>query len=115
MRGLAYTLVLFPALLACGGGGGGEGPDPVERGRHAYAINCVACHHPDPRLDGSVGPAVAGSPLELVRARVVEGTYPPGYEPRRDSRLMPPQPHLARHVEDLAAYLGSLELAADAE
>ena len=79
----------------------------VERGKRAYAANCTACHNPDPTKDGTVGPAIAGSSLELVRARVLKAEYPPGYTPKRDSHLMPAQPFLAADVPDLAAYLGS--------
>lgn len=82
--------------------------DPVARGRKAYAANCTACHNGDPTREGTVGPAIAGSSLELVRARVLEARYPPGYTPKRDSHLMPAQPFLASEVDDLAAYLGSL-------
>jgi mono/diheme cytochrome c family protein len=97
--------ILLAALLPLAACGSGEGVGPVERGRRVYMVNCTACHHPDPRVDGSVGPAVAGSPREVVRARVLRGTYPPGYTPKRDSRLMPPQAHLAPQIEDLVAYL----------
>jgi mono/diheme cytochrome c family protein len=83
-------------------------PDPVETGRRVYAANCTACHNPDPTRDGMVGPALAGSPPELVRARVLRAEYPPGYKPKRDSHLMPAQPFLASDIDDLAAYLGSL-------
>ncbi|HTO55053.1 MAG TPA: cytochrome c [Myxococcota bacterium] len=85
-----------------------SGGDPVEAGRRAYAANCTACHNPDPSKVGSVGPALAGSPPELVRARVLRAEYPPGYTPQRDTHLMPAQPFLAAEVEGLAAYLGSL-------
>ena len=94
--------------LACKPGG----DSAVERGRRAYAANCTACHNPDPTRDGTIGPAIAGSSLELVRARVLKAEYPPGYVPKRDSHLMPAQPFLASDVPDLAAYLGSLAPAA---
>jgi len=78
------------------------------QGRKAYAANCTACHNPDPTREGTVGPALAGSSLELVRARVLKAEYPPGYTPKRDSHLMPAQPFLAAEVPALAAYLSSL-------
>jgi mono/diheme cytochrome c family protein len=86
----------------------GSDADPVELGRRAYAANCIACHNPDPTRDGSVGPALAGSAPELVRARVLRAEYPAGYAPKRDTHLMPAQPFLASEVENLAAYLRSL-------
>jgi mono/diheme cytochrome c family protein len=91
--------------LACSGGGGG---DPVEAGRKAYVANCTACHNPDPTRDGTMGPAVAGASLELIEARVLRAEYPPGYTPKRESKLMPAQPFLKAEIPALAAYLGSL-------
>lgn len=91
--------------LACEPGSEG---DPVEDGRRAYTANCIACHNPDPSKEGTVGPAIAGSSLELVRARVTKAEYPPGYQPKRDSHLMPAQPFLASEVPALAAYLESV-------
>jgi mono/diheme cytochrome c family protein len=82
--------------------------DPVELGRLSFQANCTACHNPDPTKDGTVGPALAGSSPELVRARVLKAEYPPGYTPKRDTHLMPAQPFLAGDVENLAAYLSSL-------
>jgi mono/diheme cytochrome c family protein len=81
---------------------------PVDRGRRAYVANCIACHNTDPAKEGTLGPAVAGSPLALVEARVMRAEYPPGYTPKRDSNLMPAQPFLKNDVPDLAAYLESL-------
>ena len=83
--------------------------DPVARGEQVYRANCIVCHHPDHRLDGSVGPAVAGASRALIEARVLRAEYPPGYAPKRDSRLMPPLPYLQGDVDALVAYLGSLD------
>ena len=56
-------------------------------------------------MDGPIGPAVKGATRELLEARVVRGTYPPGYTPKRNTTVMPPMPTLAPSVDDLAAYL----------
>jgi len=90
-------------VLACSP----PGDNPVALGRQAYAANCTACHNADPTREGTVGPALAGSSLALVRARVLKAEYPPGYTPKRDSHLMPAQPFLASQVDDIAAYLDS--------
>lgn len=82
---------------------------PTQRGQSIYASNCTACHAMDPAADGPLGPAVAGSSLELISARVVQGNYPDGYKPKRDSRVMAPLPHLVNEVESLTAYLNSLD------
>jgi mono/diheme cytochrome c family protein len=91
--------------MACSGGGAAG---PVEAGRKAYVANCTACHNPDPTKEGTMGPAIAGSSLALIEARVVRAEYPPGYTPKRDSNLMPAQPFLEPEVPALAAYLESL-------
>ena len=79
----------------------------VAQGRKVYQSNCTACHNMNPTQKGSLGPAVAGSSEELVEARVVHGTYPPGYTPKADTRLMVALPHLAKDVKAITAYLQS--------
>jgi mono/diheme cytochrome c family protein len=78
---------------------------PAEQGRKIYQANCIACHSPDPARDGTLGPALACSSLELIEARLMRAEYPPGYEPKRDSTLMPAQPYLRPEIPGLAAYL----------
>jgi mono/diheme cytochrome c family protein len=85
--------------------------DLVARGERVYRVNCIACHARDPNQDGGLGPAIAGSSLELLEARVIHGTYPPGYTPKRDTRLMIPLPHLAPDLPALAAYLAKSQKA----
>jgi len=75
------------------------------RGRTVYMANCIACHSQDPTMDGALGPAIAGSSRELIEARVMRAEYPPGYEPKRDSRVMIALPHLGGELDALAAYL----------
>ena len=79
----------------------------VEAGRGAYNANCIACHAVDPTQDGALGPAVSGSSLELLTARVLRSEYPEGYTPKRPSRLMVPLPHLEERLPELEAYLNS--------
>lgn len=81
----------------------------VAKGKQVYAINCTACHNADPKQDGVLGPAIAGSSLALLEARVVHGDYPPGYTPKRATKQMVPLAHLASSVPDLAAYLDSVK------
>jgi mono/diheme cytochrome c family protein len=77
------------------------------RGKSVYMANCTACHNPDPRLVGSIGPDIAGSSLELITARVLHQAYPPGYTPKRKSSVMPALPFLERDLPALHAYLNS--------
>lgn len=85
-------------------------PDPsdlVAEGRSVYLGNCIACHNPDPKVDGALGPAIDGASQPLLEARVLRGEYPEGYTPKRDSKNMIPMPFLERKIPALAAYLAS--------
>lgn len=79
------------------------------RGKSSYMANCSACHNPDPRMVGSVGPEIAGASVELLRAKVLQQTYPPGYLPKRNSKLMPALPFLDKDTEAIHAYLNSFK------
>lgn len=81
----------------------------IEAGRGTYNANCIACHSMNPAQDGALGPAVAGASPELIEARVMRGAYPPGYAPKRETKVMIPLPHLEAKLPELAAYLGSLK------
>ena len=97
-------------LLLCGlaAAGCGEGPmadNAARRGQTVYLSQCTACHATDPVNPGPVGPPVKGSSRELLEAKVLHGLYPPGYTPKRDSRLMLAMPQIESSIADLAAYL----------
>ncbi len=76
-----------------------------ERGKAVYAANCVACHGGNPSKDGPIGPALKGSSRELLEYRVLSPEYPPGYTPKRNTRLMPAFPSLKSEMPYLADYL----------
>ncbi|MES2856046.1 MAG: cytochrome c [Bdellovibrionota bacterium] len=78
------------------------------KGRAVYQSSCTSCHSNDPKVDGSLGPAVAGSSRELLEARIMTATYPAGYTPKRPSLVMVALPHLKNDIDALAAYLGSV-------
>ncbi len=78
---------------------------PARMGRQIYMSNCVVCHSPDPNQPGSQGPPIAGSSRELVEARVLHLSYPPGYTPKRTTHAMRAFPQLAGHIDDLTAFL----------
>lgn len=103
---IPLLVALAAATSACQGGGD---QTPAERGRQVYVANCIACHHQDPSREGTLGPAVAGASLELLEARILRAEYPPGYEPKRDSNLMPAMPYLKNDIPALAAYLAEAE------
>lgn len=79
--------------------------DLPTRGKKVYLQNCIACHNPDPKLEGAVGPAIAGSKLELVTARVLHANYPPEYKAKRSSHQMPALPSLEPEIPALHAFL----------
>ena len=76
-----------------------------ERGRAVFVANCVACHNNDPSKNGPIGPAIKGSSKELIEARVLSTSYPPGYKPKRTTKVMPQFPFLKDEIPYLAAYL----------
>lgn len=98
---LSLILPVILLLAACAQ----EGNDPATRGKQVYLAECIACHNSDPAKDGPIGPAVKGSSRELLEARVLRASYPPGYTPKRPTSLMPPQPKLAPKIPELAAFL----------
>ena len=102
MTGPLLVLLVVVALAGCGDRGG----DPAaERGRQVYLAQCTACHASDPGQNGPVGPAVRGSTKTLLETKVLTGTYPTGYTPKRPSAVMQPMPQLSASIDDLAAYL----------
>ncbi len=107
----AAALAALSLTIACGGGESAvanTGGDAV-RGRAVYKTTCGACHNADPRLPGAVGPEVAGASRELLEARVLHATYPPGYTPKRDTKLMAALPQMAPEIDHLHAYLSSVK------
>jgi mono/diheme cytochrome c family protein len=82
----------------------GKGAD-WERGRAVFVANCVTCHNSDPSKDGPLGPAIKGSPKELIEARILRSSYPPNYQPKRPTKVMPQFSFLESEIPNLAAYL----------
>jgi mono/diheme cytochrome c family protein len=77
----------------------------TDHGKRVYLTTCIACHNQDPNKNGDIGPALAGSSVELLRARLLEGGYPPGFKPKRVTHVMSAFPYLKDDVEALAAFL----------
>ena len=113
-RATVILLGLLPiATLSCseagdGGGSGGE-LDAVARGEHYYQNVCIACHSGDPNADGTLGPALAGTPLAVIEAKVMRGEYPEGYTPKRETATMPRFEFLGPELSNIAAYLASVQ------
>ena len=99
-RPLALAAMAALALTGCGQ----EKLSPeAERGRPVYLSQCTACHAADPSQPGPVGPEIKGASRELLEAKILRGTYPPGYKPKRPTTVMPPQPQVAGDIAALAA------------
>lgn len=75
------------------------------RGEAVYRANCITCHNVNPAQDGSVGPSLKGSPVELVRLRVTEQSYPAGYKPKRDTKIMPKVNVSEEDIKAIVAFL----------
>ena len=100
----AAALSALCASLATGCSQETLGPE-AQRGRQIYQAQCIACHNPDPAQPGAVGPEVKAASEELLRAKIVSGSYPSGYKAKRPTQIMQPMPQLAPDVPALAAYL----------
>jgi mono/diheme cytochrome c family protein len=98
------SLGVLGLLLGCPASSSPADPLAVH-GQQVYQSTCIACHNANPALDGSVGPAVKGASRALLEERLLRAAYPAGYAPKRSTRLMPAQPHLASSLDALAAYL----------
>jgi len=105
----ALAAIAAAAVLLQGCSNGGELSASAERGRKIYQNVCIACHNNDPNRDGTIGPANAGSSLALLEAKVIHGTYPPGYTPKRETHAMPVFAYLEKDLPDLAAYLDEVQ------
>jgi|SRR5271157_2183621 len=103
------VLVLMAAVVVLVGACSSKPVTPARRGRQIYMSNCVVCHNTDPNLPGSQGPAIAGSSRELVEARVLHLSYPPGYKPKRTTHAMRALPQLAGQIDDITAFLDEAE------
>ncbi len=77
----------------------------VNKGKTSYQSNCTACHNPDPKKDGPLGPAIFGSSYELIEARVMRAEYPADYKPKRASKVMVALPQVKADLDALAAFL----------
>jgi mono/diheme cytochrome c family protein len=102
---MSVLSALILGLTACGEK---QARTEAQKGRTLYSLHCTACHNPDPAKDGALGPAVAGSSLDLLLARVIRGEYPPGYAPKRSTHIMQKLPMSEEEVKSLHAFLNNL-------
>ena len=88
-------------------------PALVAQGKVIYESNCISCHNKNPSEKGSIGPAQAETPWEVVKVKVVTGRYPealpPGYVPQRTTKAMRAFPKLEGELPAIWAYLQSFK------
>ena len=80
-----------------------------DHGKAVYQSVCTTCHNSDPAKVGGVGPDVAGSSMEVLRAKVLWGAYPLGYKPKRKTHIMPMMHNLSKEIEAIHAYLNKIK------
>jgi mono/diheme cytochrome c family protein len=111
LRGFPIVAIVAVSVFLSAAGCARRPPvpaDPVARGRLVYLTNCAVCHNANPNIPGTIGPAIAGSPRTLILDRVTRASYPPGYKPKRSTRLMQPLPWITQqNIDDLTAFLAS--------
>jgi mono/diheme cytochrome c family protein len=111
-RSHAIAWGLIAAILSLSGLAGckreADTRSAADKGRTLYSLHCIACHNVNPAKDGSLGPALQGSSLDLLLARILRAEYPPGYTPKRATRIMQKLPLSEEEVKSLHAYLNSL-------
>lgn len=105
--GLAFAAACVLQIVSACGKKQETGDPEVNAGRALFMAHCISCHNVDPSRDGSLGPAIKGSPLELVQARVLRGEYPAGYVPKRNTRIMVKLPLTEEDVAKIHKFLNA--------
>lgn len=83
------------------------GSAQVTRGKEVYQNLCASCHGQDLKKAGPIGPDMFGTSHEVLEAKVLRGTYPPGYKPKRPTNVMVRMPHVEKDLPALEAYLNA--------
>lgn len=84
----------------------------LDKGRRAYISVCIQCHNKDPNLKGSIGPELVDAPFEVMQHKVKTGRYPdilpPGFVPKRKTKLMRPLPNYVKDVQAIYTWIQSV-------
>ena len=106
---MQVIIVLMAGAVAFGAEAKLSKKELVAKGKAVYEANCLACHNADPKQDGALGPSVSGSSAALLKARLIDATYPAKYKPKRDTKVMQPGQFkaLEADIPALAGYLGA--------
>ncbi len=85
----------------------------LAKGKRLYLSNCIQCHNRDPNLKGSLGPEMVDAPLEVMTSKIMTGVYPqklpPGYVPKRKTKVMRKIPHLKNDIPAIYAWVQSVK------
>lgn len=84
-------------------------PTNVTNGRLIYENRCIKCHSVNPTRNGSIGPELFTTPLEVFKTKLKTGTYPKDYVPKRKTKIMPKFPDLTGKEELLYNYVRSFK------
>lgn len=79
----------------------------AQEGRSVYVSKCTQCHNINPTKNGSIGPDVAGSSLELITLKTQKKKYPKGYKPKRKTKAMPIIKLTDSEILKISEYLNS--------
>ena len=84
----------------------------IDKGRRIYFSNCISCHNKDPNLKGAIGPEIINVPYEVLESKILTGKYPeklpPGFIPKRKTKLMKPIPKIKDDIKALHAWIESM-------
>jgi mono/diheme cytochrome c family protein len=72
-----------------------------------FISKCVMCHNVNPTKPGSIGPAISGSSLELIKLKTQKRQYPKGYVPKRKTKVMPIVKLTEQEIKLIHSYLNS--------
>ena len=81
----------------------------IQEGKRIYIMTCTKCHNTNPNKAGIIGPDLYSTPLEVFESKVIKGTYPNGYKPKRKTRVMPKFKNLTNKIDAIYNYIRSVK------
>jgi mono/diheme cytochrome c family protein len=81
----------------------------ADEGAVIYKTVCSKCHNVNPTKPGSIGPELFTTPKEVFRTKVITGTYPVNYKPKRKTRIMPKFKNLTTKIDLIYNYIRSFK------
>ncbi len=87
--------------------------ETLDLGKKLYFSNCISCHNKDPNIKGGIGPEMVDAPLEVMTSKVMTGLYPeklpPGFVPKRKTKMMKKIVKLQNDIPAIHAYVQSVK------